>query len=149
MFQDTGFRYFKLDESNFTAWQQPESEIETTALEQQLELQVDHVDPESSELEVLYELLLKAGFKLSEKFEIVDVAQGKLYSISGEALVIFLGDEITQELLDEVVKLEPIQFICLDKAFKGNDQLKANAVQTFSAHNHGRDKTDQIIFRTV
>jgi adenine-specific DNA-methyltransferase len=149
MFQDAGFRYFKLDESNFTAWQQPESEIETTALEKQLELQVDHVAPESSELEILYELLSKAGFKLSEKFAIVHVDEKRLYSIAEEALVIFLGDEITQELLDEVVKLEPIQFICLDKAFQGNDQLKANAVQTFSAHNHGRDKADQIIFRTV
>jgi len=77
------------------------------------------------------------------------LASSSVFAIEDGALLICLEDEIIQELLDEVVKLEPIQFICLDKAFQGNDQLKANAVQTFSAHNHGRDKADQIIFRTV
>ncbi len=73
------------------------------------------------------------------------------FNLGNEAgvLLICLEDKITRELLVEVVKLEPIQFICFDKAFKGNDQLKANAVQTFSVHNQGRDKSDQVIFRTV
>jgi adenine-specific DNA-methyltransferase len=42
-----------------------------------------------------------------------------------------------------------MQFICLDRGFSGNDQLKANAVQTFAARNQGRDKAEQIVFRTV
>jgi hypothetical protein len=47
------------------------------------------------------------------------------------------------------IEAEPMQFICLDKAFGGNDQLKANAVQTFNARNMGKKKHNQIIFRTV
>jgi adenine-specific DNA-methyltransferase len=42
-----------------------------------------------------------------------------------------------------------MQFICLDAAFGGNDQLKANAVQTFAARNMGKEKHNQTVFKTV
>ena len=72
-----------------------------------------------------------------------------VFSIADGELMICLENEITRELIDAVVEAEPVRFICLDRAFKGNDQLKANAVQTFEARNQGRDKTQQIVFRTV
>ena len=72
-----------------------------------------------------------------------------VFSVADGALLICLEDEITRELIDAVAEAEPIQFICLDRAFNGNDQLKANAVQTFEARNQGRDKAQQIVFRTV
>ena len=43
----------------------------------------------------------------------------------------------------------PSQFICLDKAFHGNDQLKANAVKTFANFNVGKENLDRIDFKTV
>ncbi len=43
--------------------------------------------------------------------------------------------------------MEPSRVICLDAGFQGNDQLKANAVQTFKAH--ARNKETAIEFRTV
>ena len=138
-----------MGQSAFKNWQRIRQDSPNDDIAKQLDLLVDHVDPEASKDDLLFELLLKAGFELT--LEIVEnkVAEKSVFTIEDGALLICLEDEITQELLDEVVKLEPIQFICLDKAFQGNDQLKANAVQTFSAHNHGRDKADQIIFRTV
>jgi len=60
-----------------------------------------------------------------------------------------LEDEISRKLIDAVAEAEPIQFICLDRGFQGNDQLKANAVQTFAARNQGKDSSEQIVFRTV
>ena len=146
---DFGVRKFVLDKSSFTSWQSDSTESTVEELETQLELAVDHICPGATTEEILFELLLKAGRELNQKIEERKLVGGTLFSIEEDSVVICLEDEITQELLDEVVKLEPIQFICLDKAFQGNDQLKANAVQTFSAHNHGRDKADQIIFRTV
>ena len=55
-----------------------------------------------------------------------------VFSIAEGALLICLEDEITRELIDAVAGAEPVQFICLDRGFKDNDQLKANAVQTLS-----------------
>jgi adenine-specific DNA-methyltransferase len=39
------------------------------------------------------------------------------------------------------------QVDCLDEGFKGNDQLKANAVQTFRAR--AEAEKSEIVFRTV
>jgi adenine-specific DNA-methyltransferase len=52
-------------------------------------------------------------------------------------------------LIDAVAEKLPQQFICLDRGFQGNDQLKANSVQTFNALNESKDKDSKIIFRTV
>ena len=43
--------------------------------------------------------------------------------------------------------MEPSRVICLDAGFQGNDQLKANAVQTFKAR--ARNRETAIEFRTV
>ena len=148
--EEVGFRVFHLNSSNFIRWDGTfDKETSSDKIQKQLDLSVNNVVENSDDDAIVFELLLKAGFPLTTKVVNIDTEVGRLLSIEEEALIICLEGKITQELLDEVVKLEPIQFICLDKAFQGNDQLKANAVQTFSAHNHGRDKADQIIFRTV
>ncbi|MCM2287119.1 MAG: site-specific DNA-methyltransferase [Desulfobacula sp.] len=146
---DLGFKVFKLDKSNFKIWDGADPDISEEKLARQLELFVEHIDPKSSPEDVLYELLLKAGFKLTEPVKKKQLAGKTVFSVADGALLIFLEDNITRELIDAVAEAEPIQFICLDRAFKGNDQLKANAVQTFEARNQGRDKTQQIVFRTV
>jgi adenine-specific DNA-methyltransferase len=54
----------------------------------------------------------------------------------------------TEELFDEVAMLEPIHFICLDRAFSGQDDVKANAVLTFKS-NQNADGTPKALFKTV
>lgn len=146
---DLGFKVFKLDRSNFKIWNGTDVEISEKELVRQLALFIDHIDPEARQEDILYELLLKAGFMPTEKVEKLEMAGKTVFSIAEGALLICLEDEITSELIDMVAEVEPMQFICLDQGFQGNDQLKANAVQTFTARNHGRDKAEQIVFRTV
>ena len=146
---DLGFKVFKLDRSNFRVWDGRDPDISLEKLEEQLALQVDHVDPEAGPEDILYELLLKAGFMPTERVERLEMAGKTVYSIAEGALLICLEDTITRELIDAVAAAEPVQFICLDRGFKGNDQLKANAVQTFNARNQGLEKERQIVFRTV
>ena len=65
----------------------------------------------------------------------------------GPALLICLEKEITSELIDAMAEANPLQVICLDEGFNGNDQLKANAVQTFKAR--AQSEESEIAFRTV
>ena len=65
----------------------------------------------------------------------------------GPALLICLEKEITSELIDAMAEANPLQVICLDEGFNGNDQLKANAVQTFKARVQSEES--EIVFRTV
>ena len=145
---DLGFRVFELQHSCLLPWGgSPGEGAEQIA--RQLELHIDHVRDDASQEKLLFELLLKAGFSLAEDVSKHTYADKTVCSVSDGALLICLEDEVTRELIDAVAEAEPMQFICLDKAFKGNDQLKANAVQTFAARNQGRDKAEQIIFRTL
>lgn len=146
---DLGFRVLKLDKSNFRIWDGSDPDLSEEEIVKQLDLHIDHIDSNSAPEEILYELLLKAGFMLTEQVEEKVMASKTVYSVAGGALLICLEDEITKELINKLARAEPKQVICLDRGFNGNDQLKANAVHTFAAKNEGKDRAGQIIFRTV
>ncbi|UUA71274.1 site-specific DNA-methyltransferase [Cellvibrio sp. QJXJ] len=146
---DLGFKVLKLGRSNFKHWQAPAKDIAVDELAKQFELHIDHIDPNASQEDILYELLIKAGVMPTEKIELIELANHAVFSVGEGGWLICLQDTIEQNLIDAVLAKEPVQFICLDRAFHGNDQLKANAIATFADFNQGRDKADQIEFRTV
>ena len=130
-FPDTGFKLMKLDRSNFKVW---EGDLTIAdGLEHQIKMQVDHLSHASGPEDILYELLLKAGFSATTKISIIIMTGKQVFSIEDGSLLICLEAEITPELIDALADANPLQVICLDQSFKGNDQLKANAVQTFKA----------------
>jgi adenine-specific DNA-methyltransferase len=143
--QDLGFKVFKLDRSNFSIWDGNANEFEPDG--QQLEMHVDHLSPVSSAEDTLYELLLKSGFSLTTKVKIIEMAGKQVFSVQDGALLICLEKDITPELIDALSEANPLQVVCLDEGFKGNDQLKANAVQTFRARAQAEES--EIVFRTV
>ncbi len=147
--QDLGFRVFKLARSNFRVWQDLSVDATEEEILDYLHQHVFHLDENATEEDILFEILLKAGYTLTEPMETLQLAGKRVYSIADGALMLCLENEITQELVDEVVARQPMQFICLDSAFHGNDQLKANAAQTFKALNEDRADAEPIIFRTV
>ncbi|MDD3927011.1 MAG: DNA methyltransferase, partial [bacterium] len=146
---DLGFKVLKLDRSNFKVWDGSEPDVPDEELLTQIEMHIDHIDQVAGAEDLLYELLLKRGFKPTDKIEKREMAGKTVYSVADGNLFICLEDEITRELIDAVTAAEPQQFICLDLAFRGNDQLKTNTVQTFRARGAGRDSAEEIGFLTV
>ena len=142
---DYGVRVFHLSRSNFSVWNGETDNIND--LSQQLAMHVDHIDQASEPEDILYELLLKAGFELQTRVKKQTMAGKNVYTVAGGALLICLDKEITPELIDALVDADPLQVICLDEGFKGNDQLKTNAVQTFKSRT--REGGEAIVFRTV
>lgn len=142
---DLGVRLYRLDRSNFKLWNATEGS--GAGLGEQIEMHVDHVLATSSAEDILHELLLKAGYPLSTRVEIRSMAGKQVFAIDGGALLICLDREVTAELIDALAEASPSQVICLDEAFKGNDQLKANAVQTFRTR--AAVEESEIVFRTV
>ncbi|MHB8089469.1 MAG: site-specific DNA-methyltransferase [Anaerolineaceae bacterium] len=147
--QDLGFKVLKLDKSNFRQWQQLDPSTPPEKVEEELFKHIGHISDRATPEDLLYEILLKAGFTPTEKIETKAIAGKTVFSIAGGALLLCLEDEVTKELINAIAELEPMQFICLDGVFHGNDQLKANAVQTFAARNMEKEKHNQIIFKTV
>lgn len=125
-----GFRAFNLAASNFTSWD-AQVPYEVGALLAQLENHVNHVREGREADDILYELLLKSGFPLTTSVETKELSGKTLYCVAGGALIICLERKLTLEFIREIAALKPERVVCLDEGFAGNDQLKANAVQTF------------------
>lgn len=118
---DMGFKSFKLSHSNFKIWRG--REITEENLIQQLDAFTDPVSEGSQEQNMLYELMVKAGYQLTDKVE----NKGNYYKVKGGELIIGLT-EMTQAVVDKIIADQPRKVITLDNLFTGNDQLKTNTV---------------------
>ena len=147
--QDRGFKVLKLDKSNFKQWRELPPASSQAEITKQLEMHIDHIDKKASQEDLLFELLLKSGFMPTQKVVKKKYAGKVVFSVAEGALLICLENSATKELADAVIAENPQQFICLDSAFGGNDQLKANIAQSFAAHNMQKEKHNQIVFKTV
>ncbi len=140
---DFGFRVFKLFHSNFKIWDSDQAPHDAEGLAQQLRLFADHLLPGSKDEAILYELILKSGLPLTAKVATKTIAGQTVYAVEGEAgqLAVCLEDPISQDTLRGMLELKPAQVLCLDHAFRQNDQLKTNTVLEMKYHG--------IQFRTV
>ncbi len=127
---DLGFKVFKLDRSNFKVW---DGAVEND-VPRQIEMAINHLEPDSKELDILYEILLKAGFELTLPIKELSLADKKVYSIEDDALLICLEGELNEAVIRAIAAKEPARVVCLDSSFKDNDQLKTNAVQIMKSH---------------
>jgi adenine-specific DNA-methyltransferase len=127
---DLGFKVFKLAESNFKTWN-ANVPHDVAALQQQLELHIDHIRDSRTVEDILHEILLKSGFSLTTPVEQLTLAGKTVYSAAGGALFICLERKLTLDLIRAMAEHRPERVVCLDKGFTGNDQLKANAMQLF------------------
>ena len=142
---DDGLKIFRLGRSNFKIWDGGSSD--TSVLSEKIEMHIDHLSGANSPEDVLYELFLKAGFRLTTKVRTIELVGKEVFSVEDGSLLVCLEKEITSDLIDALAEANPLQVICLDEGFKGNDQLKANAVQTFKAR--AQAEGSEIVFRTV
>ncbi len=144
-----GYRSFKLCPSAFTKWDAGSADGEEDLLAKLVAHSVNL--KQSSDEDVLFELLLKDGFPLTTDFEVLMIKDAKVHSIADGALLICLERNLNKEMIDALADLaeekDAARVVCLDAGFQGNDQLKTNAVQTFKSRlGHGEDGS---MFRTV
>jgi adenine-specific DNA-methyltransferase len=130
--RDLGFKVFKLQSSNFKAWnaEQPKADAELVT---QLDLHVDHLVAGRTQEDVLYELLLKSGFPLDTIVEKISLAGKSVFSVSDGSMLICLEKILTPEVINAMADKKPERVVCLDAGFSDNDQLKTNAVQTMKS----------------
>lgn len=121
---DLGFKVFTLapsffPENQFTPDPEKSEEENIKALNEYLKKVKDQMKFTFEEEELLYEIAVKDGFKLTfEKQIIEEIKENKVYKISDgekEALVC-LDDSITNTTLKILESMKDIRFICLERA---------------------------------
>ena len=127
---DIGFKVFKLDTSNLKKWNDQPEDLMQSLLES-----VDNFLPGRTQLDVVYEILLKMGIELSTEIEEREVVGEKIYVMDGGSLMICLGENITLGIADEMIKIhkeynsELWQVVFHDMGF-ASDMDKTNIKET-------------------
>lgn len=123
---DIGFKVLKLDTSNIRKWQPDYDNLEQSILDY-----VDNYVDGRTELDVVYEIMLKYGLDLTYPVDEFTIAQKKVYSIGFGMLMICLDNKITTEvargILAKVKELSPesTRVVFKDNGFK-TDSNKTN-----------------------
>lgn len=130
---DIGFRVFKLDSSNLKKWQSDYDDLEKTLLDS-----IENYVEGRSELDVVYEIILKMGLDLTYPVDELDVNGRKIYSVAFGALMICLDDHITKEIADGMISLyqeyqpELWKVVFKDNGFE-DDSAKTNIKEQLKA----------------
>lgn len=129
---DIGFRVFALDDSGI---ERPEPG--------QLVLNV--VKSDRTELDIVFEMMLKWGLELTLPVEKSDAAGYPIWSVACDELVCCMSRGLTIEALEAIADMEPRRVLILDSVI--DDTLKLNAVQIFK--HAGERMSREIELRTV
>jgi len=136
---DLGFKVLKLDSSNIRKWQPNYDNLELS-----LKDFVNNYVEGRSELDVVYEIMLKYGLDLTYPVDEHSIGGKKVYSIGLGMLMICLDDNLTTDVAKGILKLkdelkpESIRVVFKDNGFNSDSNktnikeiLKAGGVEEF------------------
>ena len=123
---DVGFKVFKLDTSNLAKWDS--SPLENAgALFQRLDTIENSVKSDRTELDVVYEVMLKLGVPIDYKVIPIEINDKKAYSIGEDCLVLICldcgKDGITPEDIETMCEFVPAKIVSSEQAFKDDTAL--------------------------
>lgn len=129
---DIGFRVFKLDESGI---QRPEDG----------QLLIDRIKPGRSDLDIIFEMMLKWGLELTYPVEEDEIEGYPVYSVAYDELICCMQPGLTTDVLEAIAARNPRRVFLLDSVI--DDTIKLNALQIFK---RVEERTQQKIdLRTV
>ncbi|MCD4827444.1 MAG: site-specific DNA-methyltransferase [Acholeplasmataceae bacterium] len=120
---DNGFKVFKLDSTNINPWDGTVKLNEETIF-----TQTEVIKEDRSNLDVLYEIMLKYGV-FDKPVKNISINKKTMYSVAEGYLIVCLDDNITLDDVKEIGKLKPHNVIFKESGF-ANDNDKINATYT-------------------
>ena len=131
---DIGFRVFKLDKSGIA---EPENG----------QLLVDRRKDGRSDLDIIFEVMLKWGYELTYPIEKIKFAGYECYSVAAGDLICCMEPGLTVDALEAIAAEQPRRVFIMDSVFGHEDSLKLDALAIFK---HAEEQTQQKIeLRTV
>lgn len=121
---DVGFKVFKLDSSNLKVWDDtpiPDGDVE--ALMGRLADHIDGLKHDRSEIDFVYEILLKMGYPLTADITAYDADGIIVYSVDENSMLICLHPGVTAELIERLAELVPQKIVVTENCFANNSDM--------------------------
>lgn len=126
---DIGFRVLKLDSSNMQdVYYNPS--LMTQSL---LDTTIDNVKPDRTPIDLLFQVMLELGVELSAKIEEKEICGKKYYIVNGNDIIACFDDNLNNEVITEIAKLQPLYAVFKDKSF-ATDSVGINNEQIFKTY---------------
>lgn len=142
--KDLGFRVFRLDESNF-------EDVERTPKEwnqDQLDLFLNNVKSDRTDLDLLFGCMLDWGVKLSLPMTSEEVDGKMIYTVNEGDLVACFADKVTDNVVRAMADKQPLRIIFRDSCFE-QDADKINIYETFKQLLDWSDKEVEKNIRVI
>ena len=139
---DTGFRVFRLDDSNFNPGVKASpSEYN----QQQLDLFANNIKSDRNDLDLLFGSILAWGLQLDLPMETEEVDGCKIYTVNEGDLVACFAEKVTDKVIEAMAEKEPLRVLFRDSCFDSDDK-KINIFETFKQK---LDWTDDEAFNNI
>ena len=125
---DIGFKVFKLDTSNMKLWDAtPIEEANADELTERMNQMVRRIKPERSDLDMVYEVMLKLGVPLTFPVQRLDINGKPVYEVGEDCLLLIcLAEFVEPEDVEAMADYAPAKMIMSRDSFK-DDTAMANA----------------------
>lgn len=122
---DTGFRVFRLADSNMQDVYFAPKDYEQS----KLDLLLDNVKPDRTDLDLLFGVMLDWGVQLSLPMTSEVVDDKTIYTVNGGDLVACFAPEVTEAVVSAIVDKMPLRILFRDSCFS-RDDAKINIFET-------------------
>ncbi|GFI55067.1 hypothetical protein IMSAG013_00106 [Clostridiales bacterium] len=125
---DVGFKVFKLDTSNLKTWDSaPVAEEDLQILFDRMNGMIHRVKSDRSDLDMIYEIMLKLGVPLTYSVSKIEVNGKTVYTVGEDCLLLIcLADNVQPEDVEAMAEYAPAKLIIARDSFK-DDTAMANA----------------------
>lgn len=124
---DVGFKVFKLDTSNLKTWDStPIGDNQLTLFYERLNSMIDTVKDDRTDMDVVYEVMLKMGITLDTPVTYIEVNNKIVYIVGDFLLMVCLANNITAEDIEGIAAYAPAKIVCAEAGF-ADDSALSNA----------------------
>lgn len=121
---DTGFRVYRLDESNFQdIYYRPQDYQQS-----ELELFVDNIKPGRTNEDLVVQIMIDWGLPLSYQIENIKVLDKQVFKIASNSLLACFDNGLDEIFAKEIAKQRALRVVFRDSSFK-DDTAKENVKQ--------------------
>lgn len=132
---DVGFKVFKLDTSNLETWDATPIENEQLdLLYQRMNSMIHRVKPERTDLDMIYEIMLKLGVPLTYSVTPFSINNKTVYGVGDDCLLLIcLAENVQPEDVEQMTEYAPAKIIISRDSF-ADDTAMANAYYVLRDH---------------